>query len=176
MQRRGQVKKSCHGVGWWQREMLWRSARPDFASLQDWGPSGWELFLWPQEISSSPASLWKLKVKVGCLGLPSWKNGKEAQSRFSFCKWDFWSCIFDVKIVIWKYLFPLCFAFCQIQYHWDPNEHDLASCQTKHIPAKCLIMEMNMWWESFLCMFHGNKLLMKLQKQSFLPCSLNLNT
>ena len=125
---------------------------------------------------SPPASLWKLNVKVGCLGLPSWKNGKEAQSRFSFCKWDFWSCIFDVKIVIWKYLFPLCFAFCQIQYYWDPNEHDLASCQTKHIPAKCLIMEMNMWWESFLCMFHGNKLLMKLQKQSFLPCSLNLNT
>lgn len=87
--------------------------------------------------------------------------------------------IFGFVFLMWKCWFentfsPLCFAFCQVQYHQDPNEHYLASCQTKHLPARRLIMERSMWWERFLWTFCGNKL-MKLQKQSFLPCSLNLN-
>lgn len=61
--------------------------------------------------------------------------------------------IFDVKIVIWKYLFPPVLCFLSNSVPPRPNECYLVSCQPKHIPAKRLIMETNMWWESVFWRF-----------------------
>lgn len=165
------------GEGTWQREMLWSSYRPAFVGLQDLCPVGGDPFSGHQERPFSPQPgfdrcKWRQDASV-C----HHKRMQRSVVKLLILQESF-LLIFLMqkkKKVIWKYPFSPVLCFLSNLVLPRPNEHYLASCQTKHLPAKCPRIKRNMWWESVLRMFCGNKLLMRLQKQSFLPCSLNLN-